>query len=182
MLLLAGEVDFAVMYGLPGEQASLLARAFETVPLGNDLLLPVSVPALRATVTSGQIPVISYPSDVFLGRIFDRNIAPFLPEGLNVETKAETALTLAALQFARGGIGIAWLPQSLVSEALVSGQLVRLDDALPTQMLEMRIIRLSEGSNAIAKSDWQDLLAKLGLGGDLQRFPDDLARLVQPVE
>jgi DNA-binding transcriptional LysR family regulator len=182
MQLLAGDVDFAVMYGLPGEQASSLARAFETVPLGSDLLLPVCAPDLQATTAAKKIPVISYPSDVFLGRIFDRCISPFLPVGVTVETKAETALTLAAFQFARSGIGIAWLPQSLVNDALALGQLVRLDDVLPSQMLEIRIIRLSECSDALANADWRAMLAKLGLSSDLERLPDALASLVQPLK
>lgn len=161
MLLLAGEVDFTVMYALPDEHAGLLARAFESVLLGHDVLLPVCIPALRASVSTGQIPVISYPSDVFLGQIFDRNIASSMPAELRIVTKAETALTLAALQFALGGIGIAWLPHSLVSDALASEQLIRIDDILPKQALEVRLIRFPDHRTVQTDAGWQEILANL---------------------
>lgn len=183
--LLAGEADFAVMYGLPGEQAPLLVGAVDVAVLGHDMLIAVGIPALRAAAAGGPIPAISYPSDVFLGQIFDRNIAPRLRPGLRMVTKAETALTLAALQFALSGIGIAWLPQSLVAGALAAGQLVRLDGpgaGLPSQALEVRVIRLSQGQTGATEAAWHEILTNLDLSAALERLPDQAAGLVEPVE
>jgi DNA-binding transcriptional LysR family regulator len=182
MLLLSGDVDFVVMYTLPGEQASLFARAFEALTLGSDRLIPVCAPALRDVALSNQCPGISYPSDVFLGQVFDRNIAPRLRCDINIVTKAETALTLAAYEFALGGIGVAWLPRSLVSESLAQGTLMSLEDALPDQALEVRAFRLSEGQSAQSDEIWHSVLTDLALPANLQHVPDQTPGGVQPFE
>ena len=126
--------------------------------------------------------MIRYPSDVFLGQIFDHTIAPNLDQDVRSETKAETALTLAANQFALQGIGVAWLPQSLVQHSLNNGDLVRLDDQLPAQVLDIRLILLSKGQNVRSDAVWDDVIAMLGAPARLQGFPNELAGLVQPLQ
>ncbi|MGB7271513.1 MAG: LysR family transcriptional regulator [Albidovulum sp.] len=163
MLLLAGDVDFAVMYELPEAQAPLHRRACETVTIGHDLLIPVCAPALHDLVLSDSFPMISYPSDVFLGQVFDRNIAPKLRESITHTTKAETALTLAALHYATRGIGVAWLPELTVADSLAQGQLMRLDDHLPSQMLEIRMLRLSGPQARQSDAVWLDILSDMKL-------------------
>ena len=69
-LLLSGGADFAVTYEGPEEHMPLLPQGFDTVSLGIDRLVPVCTPALLDRGESVSIPVIAYPSDVFLGRIF----------------------------------------------------------------------------------------------------------------
>ena len=182
MLLLSRDVDFAVMYELPGARGPLDIQALDVVPLGTDLLMPVCIPSMEAVSRSGQFPVISYPSDVFLGQIFDRMIAPNFSENVSVVTKAETALTLAAYQFALRGIGIAWLPQSIVQNSLDRGELIQLDDVLPSQLLEIRMIRLSEGQSDQSNALWRDLCAALAASAELKRLPDELAGFVQAVQ
>lgn len=175
MFLLSGEVDFVVMYVLPDAPTAPSALAFETMILGHDMLIPVCAPALREMAVSDQIPGVSYPSDVFLGQVFDRGIAPRLRPEINIVTKAETALTLAAYEFALGGIGVAWLPRSLVSASLGQGLLVSLEDDLPTQPLEIRAFRLVAGQNTRSDAIWRDV-------GGLKRLPDAAAGYVQPVK
>ncbi len=172
MLLLSGEVDFAVMYSLPGEDTTHLARAFEDLVLGHDPLVPVCAPSLRDEALSHQIPGISYPSDVFLGQVFERNIAPRLPDEINIVTKAETALTLAAYEFALRGIGVAWLPRSLVADSIAQGQLMSLEDRLPSQPLDVRAFRLSEGRNAQSDQIWHTVLPNIELPVHLKGLPD----------
>jgi len=182
MLLLAGEVGFVVMYSLPGEKLAHFARAFEDMILGNDPLIPVCTPPLRDAALSNQIPVISYPADVFLGQVFERNIAPRLRQGVNVVSKAETALTLAAYEFALGGIGIAWLPRSLVADSLAKGKLISLEEKLPAQALEIRAFRLSEGESSQPDEIWHTFLPNIDLSAHLKRFPDPSPSGVQTVE
>lgn len=169
MLLLSGEVDFVVMYTVPDEPTPFLERAFDTIALGGDTLIPVCAPALRDTMRPNQIPGISYPSGVFLGQVFDRKIAPHLNNEMQVVTKAETALTLAAYEFALGGIGVAWLPRSMVVEALAQGSLISLEVELPIQPLEIKVFRLSEDGEPHTESAWHDILTQITLPDHLQR-------------
>lgn len=163
MLLLSGEVDFVVMYTVPGEQTPFLERAFETLTLGGDVLIPVCAPSLRDTIQSHRVPGISYPSNVFLGQVFDQHIAPRLGNDVQVVTKAETALTLAAYEFVLGEIGVAWLPRSMVVGALSKGTLVSLEADLPVQSLDIKAFRLSENGGLQSDAAWRDILSQITL-------------------
>lgn len=168
MLLLSGEVDFVVMYTVPDAPTPFLERAFETLTLGGDVLIPVCALGLRDSLASGSLPAISYPSNVFLGQVFDRHIAPRLNSGMHVVTKAETALTLAAYEFAVGGIGVAWLPRSLVVGAMASGTLIPLEADLPVQSLDIKAFRLSGQGELQPGSAWRDTLSQIALPDHLK--------------
>lgn len=180
--LLAGEVDFAVMYTVPGDQTVPFARAFEAVQIGSDILVPVCVPDLQRDDPLSEIPTISYPSDVFLGQVFDRKIAPRLHPDTRIVTKAECALTLAAYEFALGGIGVAWLPRSLVADAVAQGRLVTCEAQLPVQPLGISAIRLEENQDARNNMIWQTIVTDLTLPPHLQSVPDLATGDIQTVE
>lgn len=158
--LLSGGADFALMYEVPGERVPMLPAAFEAVTLGTDSLIPVSTPAAGVPATAGEISVVSYPPDVFLGQLFERTIAPRLPVGLTLIPRAESALTLAVLQFVLSDVGLAWLPQSLVAKHLAAGRLTRWDD-LPSQELEIRMIRLPDAQDDRRLAVWRHLQERL---------------------
>jgi DNA-binding transcriptional LysR family regulator len=157
-LLLSGEADFAVTYEGPEDHTPLLPRGFDTVDLGIDQLVPVCTPDLLNRSEGKSTPIIAYPSDVFLGRIFQQHIAPRLPASTSLSPKAETALTLAACEYALGGIGIAWLPMTLVAQHLNSGRLHRAF-GLPEQSLRIVMIRLVGSPNTRKDQIWHMLLS-----------------------
>ena len=163
MQLISKQVDFAIMYALPSDETPEPGNAFETFTLGTDMLIPVATPSGRAKADAAFLPTISYPPEVFLGQVFARMINPRLPKGTTVSAIAETALTLAMLQLVLTGIGIAWLPQSLVGDHMSNGSLVRIDDVLPSQPLIIRMVRLSETQSEHAEQVWQHLAKHLQL-------------------
>ena len=154
MLLLSGEADFAVTYVWPDDPRPLLPQGFEARELGWDALVPVAAPGV-ARPGDGRLPAITYPADVFLGRVMAHCILPALPEGVSLVPRAETALTLAACEYAMDGIGVAWLPSSLVRKPLAEGRLERVPD-LPDQALAVALLRLG-GSDSRAASIWETL-------------------------
>lgn len=157
MQLLSKEVDFAIMYALENDVTSDANKAFESVSLGEDILIPVSAPAMSTQVNAALLPIIAYPPDAFLGQVFSRMIGPRLPKGATAAPIAETALTLAMLQLTLNEIGISWLPYSLVASSLEQGHLVCLDNDLPTQTLDVRMIRLREVQTEHSEAIWHDL-------------------------
>ncbi len=161
MLLLSKEVDLAVMYALPDEAMLDISTAFETFGIGKDFFIPVCRPNLRDDAGGQNVPIIAYPSDVFLGQVFTRMIAPKLPSGATVEPIAETALTFAMLQLTLSEIGIAWLPSSLVDRPLAEGELIRVDDILPAQPLEIKLVRLRAKRTEQSAAIWQTLTDSL---------------------
>lgn len=154
LMLLSGEVDLSVMYELPGERSLPASHAFDTAILGHDRFVPVAAPGV---VERAGWPLIAYPADVFLGQVMERAVLPRVAPNIGFSRKAETALTLAALQYALNGIGIVWLPEALVAEPLASGRLVALDDRLPAQDLDIRMIRISGEARPDLLSAWARL-------------------------
>jgi len=161
MQLLSKEVDLAVMYALPQEPESEMSRAFESVDLGEDCLVPVCAPSLRDRASSASIPIIAYPAEVFFGQVFTQMISARLPVGVATMPIAETALTLAMLQLVLNEIGVAWLPFSLVAQSLAQGELIRIDDRLPAQTLNIKMVRLRATQTERSEAIWQRLAKEL---------------------
>ncbi|MGR3699296.1 MAG: LysR family transcriptional regulator [Roseovarius sp.] len=158
--LLSGEADLAVVYAVPEIAPLTLNRSFEQVLLGRERLRPVAAPRLAQ---GNDLPFIGYPADVFLGQIMARAILPRIPAHRVLRRRAETALTLAAHEYARRGIGVAWLPEDMVQRDLDEGRLVPLDQTLPEQEMELWMIRLSERNDDGWAHDWSRLVAALGV-------------------
>ncbi|SHL91206.1 DNA-binding transcriptional regulator, LysR family [Roseovarius litoreus] len=159
--LITGEVDIAVIYDSTHGPPRPDSRAFEEVSIGTEPLVAVCAPALAPLSGTSPLPVITYPGDVFLGRVVERAVFSRLPPGTELDRKAETALTLAACQYALDGIGIAWLPLSVVHDPLSQGRLVRLPQDGPDHMLDLRMIRLAEPIRHAALECWDALRAAL---------------------
>ncbi|OXT02149.1 LysR family transcriptional regulator [Notoacmeibacter marinus] len=156
LLLASGEADFIVTYESQGMADSGRTDSFEVVDLGIDRFVPVCATSLLAERDAPTIPVISYPGGIFFRAVFDHHIAPFLPERSSFVPKAETALTLAACEYALQGMGVAWLPFSLVRKHLADERLHQLDE-LPTHPLQIRMRRLTRPSGARTDEIWRRL-------------------------
>lgn len=161
MQLLSKEVDLAIMYALPQEPETEMSRAFESIDLGEDCLVPVCAPALLNKTSHAEIPIIAYPADVFLGRVFTQLISPRIPDGTTTMPVAETALTLAMLQLALSALGIAWLPLSLVAQPISRGDLIQVDDKLPAQTLDIKMVRLRATQTERSEAIWERLATVL---------------------
>lgn len=162
-LLLSRQVDIAIVYRLPGQDHPIGQSFVETVAIGTDRLIPVFAAActddLNASFASGQLPYISFPPEVFLGGVVDRVILPRLQHATRPVPKAETALTLAALELAAVGVAVAWVPMSLAAKRIADGSLVDLSATLPSCRLEVTSVRLFGDPWPVADSAWSEILA-----------------------
>lgn len=168
MLLLSGEVDLLVTYENLDGLTPVLPKAFDSAPLGVDLLVPVCTPQIRDQLDGTTIPIVGYPPNVFLGRVFNHHIAPRISDDVSTILKAETALTLAVCNYALNGIGVAWLPLTMVADHISAGELCKIDDRLPTQELSITMNRLSGNSDAEKDTIWQYLIDHADLPRTLQ--------------
>ena len=153
--LISGLADLVISYDDPGADEIIDRPGFASLVIDRDTLKPVCLLELAQNLGS-EVPVIAYPPDVFLGERIERHIWPDLPANLAVIRRAETALTLAAYHYALDGIGVAWLPGSLVADDLAAGRLVRPQGLGPDYPLDVRLIRLTE-STAAAEAAWTAL-------------------------
>lgn len=161
-LLLSRQADIAILYRLLDEGNELAGDFIETIEIGADRLIPVYAQALAqgpAAVFGADLPYVAYPSDVFLGEVMARKILPLLQPFTMVSAKAETALTLAALEMAVVGVGVAWVPQSLAQDRLQTGRLFDLSAVLPSCPLQVRAVRIHGKPSTAEAALWAQLLA-----------------------
>lgn len=161
-LLLSRQADIALVYRLPDEPHPIGASFVETAVIGTDQLLPViashEASVLNRRLAAGELPYIAYPSEVFLGQALERFILPQVQSSIRVTPKAETALTLAALELAAVGVAVAWVPGSLARPRIANGTLADLSETLPTYRLEVTAVRLFGDTRPIARSVWQEIV------------------------
>ena len=180
VMALSGEADLVMTYAVSDEPAAL-ASGFVERSIGSDLLMPVARPGVGREA-DGSLPVIAYPEDVFFGQIVESRLWSRLPPDTVPRRRAVTALTLAAYRYALDGLGVAWLPRSLIEEDLAHGRLVRVRDAGPDLGLDVRLIRLGQPLRPAVLLAWD---AALGSAPGSEGFPDlpaDLAQAVGPAE
>ncbi len=164
-LLLSRQADIALVYRLPGEDHPISAAFVETSTIGTDVLIPVIAASATAELVtrsaSGMLPFVAYPGEVFLGQVLERLILPRVRNAMRPIPKAETALTLAALEMAAVGVAVAWVPGSLARQRISNGSLADLSEWLPSHQLEVTAVRLFGNAGPVAKSVWSEIVAPI---------------------
>lgn len=162
-LLLARQADISITYRFPGDESLIDETYVDVLNLGVEELIPVfareSLAALRSEIDQGRLPIITYPGEVFFGRIVNRYILPALDSRLQVVGKAETALTLAALELARVGLGVAWLPRALTADGLAEGKLIDLSRELGWAGIQIVASRLIGKKSVAEAMIWSRLMS-----------------------
>ncbi len=165
-LLLSGQADIALAYRLPAEDHPIATDYIETAVIGTDRLIPVIAAAkladLRAGLAQGMLDYVGYPADVFLGQVMNRSILTQLTGLHRMGVRAETALTLAAVEMASVGVAVAWVPESLARDRIGRGDLADLSDVLPGCALEITAVRLRQISGAVQRVVWDCLAGGAG--------------------
>lgn len=159
--LISNSVDFAMTYDIPLDAQAAIEpeppSGFQAQIIATDVLIPVSSPAFRSMWDRGELPFISYPADVFLGKVFSTRIMPQVSSQVTLVPMAETALTIAMHHMVRSEIGCAWLPRSLCDEDLKHGALVTLEDCLPVQPLNIVLTRHATRRHAVLDAIWTEV-------------------------
>lgn len=167
-LLLSRQADVAIVYHLPDEPDDAAEAFLETIEIGRDRLIPVCDRALSARLTAAlaevELPFIDYPADVFFGKVMAARIKPALDPSVIAISRAETALTLAALEMAAGGVGVAWVPASVARALIETARVVDLSPLLPSCALLVRAVRLTGKPGPADAALWSQLIA-LGQSG-----------------
>jgi DNA-binding transcriptional LysR family regulator len=163
-LLLSRQADVAIVYRLPDEANEHDADFLKVITIGTDRLIPVFNEPLPTASNIAPfnltIPYIAYPADVFFGKTMERKILPFLAKQEYFRPQVETALTLAAVEMAVAGIGVAWVPKSLARGRIALGQLTDLSNDLPFCDLEIKAMRLQGNLSPAGTAFWSHLAAK----------------------
>jgi len=161
-LLMKREADIGLIYSVQDIVPLLDDTLIERHRIGRDWLIPVFSTAhlrqLNQWFARGELPIIAYPNEVFMGTVMSRYILQRLDSPDYVRLKTETALTIAGLHLAAAGLGIAWVPQSLAQRGLNEGTLTNMSDSLPSAELELIAMRLKGAAVERKERVWQALI------------------------
>jgi len=161
VLLLTGQVDFAITYRVPSSNSATKDTLIEEVMIAKDRLVPVfateGINELLWNFHNGELSIVGYPSDVFLGIELNRSVLPELEKKCRVNVLAETALTPAALQFAAASLGVAWVPRALADYRLSDGSITELGTHLGEVPMSVVVQRLKGQVQPDISSIWQQL-------------------------
>jgi DNA-binding transcriptional LysR family regulator len=165
--MIQGDAQFLLCHHHPAASTTLEAGQFLSVPVGADVLLPVSAPIEPGSSKPGsslarhslpgtpEAPVthLAYRTESGMGRITASALAA---DGSPVWLKPVFSSHLATLlvTMAIEGRGISWSPKSLVSEALASGTLVRAGNSAWDIPMEIRLLRSRARQSPAAERFW----------------------------
>ncbi len=162
-LLLSRQADLIIVYSAPQLAEEISGDYLESIHILPDRLIPVLRSDLALKLGNGaakaEIPIVAYPKDVFFGRIMADRILPLLDPGRVALPRAETALTIAALEMAAAGVAVAWVPESLARIGIAQGRVSDLSEILPGCDLTVRAVRLRGARGLAEEIIWDHILA-----------------------
>lgn len=165
-LLLSRQADLAIIYSTPESADQLSGDYLETVEISQDRLIPVLrhdlADRIRDEAGPAELGFVAYPHDVFFGTILAERILPALSPRTVALPKAETALTMAALELAAAGVALAWVPDSLARLGECLGRVADLSGVLPSCDLTVRAVRLRGTRSPAEDVIWDHMLALHG--------------------
>jgi len=162
--LAAGDIDFLIAYRSRQSDGVSGLPSLESTAIGRDTLVPVCQPDAAGEPrfrfdadTPGPIPWLRYGSAASV----TAHVEPLLGAlGVTERLQAVYENTMAgALRIrAREGVGVAWLPRSLVAPDLESGLLTLTGEPDWRIALEIRLYRLRDASDAVTEPVWTSLV------------------------
>ncbi|MEL6523866.1 MAG: LysR substrate-binding domain-containing protein [Pseudomonadota bacterium] len=127
------------------------AQLFDRVPISVEQFLPIAAfranPDLSQNISRQRFPLVAYPRSIFLGEVLERALSQRLNKDASFSIVAESGLGPAVLEFVRQGLGIGWLPHSIVEAELKAGELEELSGLLPSFELNVVAIK-SKGTKS----------------------------------
>lgn len=160
--MLSGEVHFLLCHYREGMTLHLDPHRFESVRIGQDALIALSVSNGKGVPVwpvpgsvSRPTRVLGYSPASGLGRILSSVAELSDIEALEIVFTSHLAATLSALT--REGRGVAWLPQTLVEDDLRQEKLVRAGAAATDVEIDIRLFRSPDCRNRAADTLWERL-------------------------
>ena len=165
-MLERSEVDFTLVYHHPALTFRLDARQFSHATLASDKLVPVSradangLPSYALGDSHAKpTPYLAYAPTLALGRLVEdyltnNTLAPRLTRC--VECDSADAL----YEYALKGLGVAWLPWSMVQGDCKSGRLALAGDKRMDVRFDVRLYRPKRRLSPLAEAVWKALLPR----------------------
>ena len=131
-ILLAGDAHFLLCHYHPTATTALTPSHFRSLHVGDDRLIPASVPVSRRSrkprfklpgTERAPVQFLSFRPESGMGKILEA-VRATSPLHAHLRTAFTSHLAKLLVTMAQAGRGMAWLPESLITDQLASGDLV----------------------------------------------------------
>jgi len=158
--LVEGSCDLMFTYAHPAVRVLLDPEHFPSVVLATDRFIPVSQPdasgrpRFRLTANPKHpTPYLAYGPNTFLGQAVEFVIKNRADKDA-LHCCYENPMADGLRSMVRMGLGVCWLPESLIASDLERGELVIAGDANWQTELEVRLYRSVEHPKSMVESIW----------------------------
>lgn len=150
-----GDVDFMLCYESSDSIGNSLGTTFKRYNWGRDVLVPVIGGSACKLLGEGDslpdpVPFLAYPDTSFFGRMLNQNILSDLTAHHSVDWVCESSFTSSLKEMVLAGMGLTWLPMSLVRKDLQAGRMISLEPRLKT--CELNIVLYGNLQSNIVKT------------------------------
>jgi LysR family transcriptional regulator, hypochlorite-specific transcription factor HypT len=161
--LVEGNCDLLLCYHHSALPIELDAQRFEFLHLGDEMVMPVSVPNRAGSpafslpgAKAQPLPYLAYTPTSYFGRVVQHIQARAGQSGCLLNCY-ESDLAELLKTMALSGHGLAWLPESCIARELAEGKLVRAGGEQWTLWLEIRLFRAIERHKPVLDQLWRQL-------------------------
>ena len=158
-LFLRGDVSLLLCYEAETTEALKFGQGVMRSRWGHDFLIPVVGGALRYSVRDNRAiprdtPAIVYPETSFFGDALNGSERPFGTAAFSANPFCETAFSSGVHEMVLKGLGVGWLPLSMVHREIESGALISLAQALGQEPLDVVVYANAEDEMAVRLIDF----------------------------
>ena len=162
-ILLAGDAHFLFCHYHPAATTALTPSHFRSLHVGDDRLIPASVPVSRRSrkprfklpgTERAPVQFLSFRPESGMGKILEA-VRATSPLQAHLRTAFTSHLAKLLVTMAQAGRGMAWLPESLITDQLASGNLVAAGGPEWHISIEIYVFRPKLRLAQAAESFWQ---------------------------
>ncbi|MDA8455073.1 LysR family transcriptional regulator [Acidovorax sp. GBBC 3334] len=161
-MLERGEADFWLGYHHPALAVRLDGRVYTHTTLAADRLVPVSranaqrAPQHALSAEGPAVPYLAYADTLALGRLVEDLLARH-PLSPRLRRTIECDSADAQYEYVHRGLGVAWLPWSMVRADCQAGTLAPAGDRRLEQRFDVRLVRPKRRLGSTAETVWRAL-------------------------
>ncbi|MGJ7554795.1 LysR family transcriptional regulator [Variovorax sp. RB3P1] len=158
------EVDFSLIFHHSALTFRLDGRQFSHVTVASDKLVPVSRAdaqgqAAHSFDAPGDVPFLSYVRTLAMGRLVEDLLANN-PQAPPLKRRIECDSADALYEYVLRGLGVAWLPWSMVQADCKAGLLVPVGGRRMEVRFEVRMYRPKRRLGPLAEDVWRAMAAR----------------------
>lgn len=143
-LFLRGDANMLLCYESENAGPLPFGDSIQRALWGVDYLVPVVGGPLRYAVKDDgdlpqNTPAIVYPENSYFGEVLNKGARAFGTQEFSLNPACETAFSSGIKELVLKGIGIGWLPYSMVHREVESGDLISLANRFGTEPLALAV-------------------------------------------